>query len=160
MYYYCYFRPYPLGKHFFHLVKCYIISPPAFLLIIISNYEMVVGPTARSSPRRVFPDRSRCVNVLAIDGLAIRDCARMFTPEKKRNSRYWLKGMLGWKGIFFWETGWTVSSPKCLQMLVAGCLRGFHLTEERLRIILYLCMTTSSLKGSNTWAVFVWPVED
>lgn len=37
-------------------------------------------PTERSSPRRMFPERSRWTRVVAVKGLALSDWERLFTP--------------------------------------------------------------------------------
>lgn len=44
--------------------------------------------TGRSSPRREFPDRSRCVRVEATIGLAQRAWQRLFTPENDDNNAH------------------------------------------------------------------------
>lgn len=40
--------------------------------------------TERSSPRRMFPERSRWVRVVAVSGLALSDWERLFTPATWR----------------------------------------------------------------------------
>lgn len=42
--------------------------------------------TERSSPRRTFPERSRWVRVVAVNGLALSDWERWFTPATWRRS--------------------------------------------------------------------------